>query len=93
MKKIYFIIPFILFTLMSCYKNEQAATTASTDSSNVVQDNSGKRVLYWYDPMTPGQKFDKPGKSPITPKPDAANTATIRIKTLFKLFIIPHFYF
>jgi Cu(I)/Ag(I) efflux system membrane fusion protein len=33
--------------------------------SVVVQDNSGKTVLYWYDPMTPGQKFDKPGKSPF----------------------------
>ena len=26
---------------------------------------SGKKVLYWYDPMAPGQKFDKPGKSPF----------------------------
>ena len=26
---------------------------------------SGRRVLYWHDPMTPGQKFDKPGKSPF----------------------------
>jgi len=25
---------------------------------------SGRRVLYWHDPMVPGQKFDKPGKSP-----------------------------
>ncbi|MFO1274207.1 MAG: heavy metal-binding domain-containing protein, partial [Rubrivivax sp.] len=24
-----------------------------------------RRVLYWYDPMVPGQKFDKPGKSPF----------------------------
>ena len=23
------------------------------------------RVLYWHDPMVPGQKFDKPGKSPF----------------------------
>jgi Cu(I)/Ag(I) efflux system membrane fusion protein len=23
-----------------------------------------KKILYWYDPMVPGQKFDKPGKSP-----------------------------
>ncbi|MFT7773975.1 efflux RND transporter periplasmic adaptor subunit [Roseateles sp.] len=23
-----------------------------------------RKVLYWYDPMVPGQKFDKPGKSP-----------------------------
>lgn len=25
---------------------------------------NGKRILYWHDPMAPGQKFDKPGKSP-----------------------------
>ena len=24
-----------------------------------------RRVLYWYDPMVPAQKFDKPGKSPF----------------------------
>lgn len=23
------------------------------------------RVLYWYDPMYPQQRFDKPGKSPF----------------------------
>lgn len=23
-----------------------------------------RKILYWYDPMVPGQKFDKPGKSP-----------------------------
>jgi Cu(I)/Ag(I) efflux system membrane fusion protein len=28
-------------------------------------DGSGKKVLYWHDPMAPGQKFDKPGKSPF----------------------------
>lgn len=26
---------------------------------------SEKRILYWYDPMVPGKKFDKPGKSPF----------------------------
>ncbi|WP_332767629.1 efflux RND transporter periplasmic adaptor subunit [Phenylobacterium sp.] len=25
---------------------------------------AGRKVLYWYDPMVPGQRFDKPGKSP-----------------------------
>ena len=24
-----------------------------------------RKVLYWYDPMHPQQKFDKPGKSPF----------------------------
>lgn len=27
-------------------------------------EEGGRKVLYWYDPMVPGQKFDKPGKSP-----------------------------
>ena len=26
---------------------------------------SGRKVLYWHDPMVPGQRFDKPGKSPF----------------------------
>lgn len=26
---------------------------------------SGRKVLYWYDPMTPGQRFNQPGKSPF----------------------------
>lgn len=26
---------------------------------------AGRKVLYWYDPMVPGQRFDKPGKSPF----------------------------
>lgn len=26
---------------------------------------TGRTVLYWYDPMVPAQKFDKPGKSPF----------------------------
>ena len=27
--------------------------------------NEQRKILYWYDPMTPGQHFDKPGKSPF----------------------------
>ncbi|NKI70037.1 efflux RND transporter periplasmic adaptor subunit [Collimonas pratensis] len=27
--------------------------------------DAGKKVLYWHDPMVPGQKFDRPGKSPF----------------------------
>ena len=26
---------------------------------------TGRKVLYWHDPMVPGQKFDRPGKSPF----------------------------
>jgi Cu(I)/Ag(I) efflux system membrane fusion protein len=27
--------------------------------------SADKKVLYWHDPMVPGQRFDKPGKSPF----------------------------
>jgi Cu(I)/Ag(I) efflux system membrane fusion protein len=27
--------------------------------------DTGRKVLYWHDPMSPQQKFDKPGKSPF----------------------------
>ena len=46
-------------------------------SNGVIQDDSGKTVKYWYDPMVPDQKFDKPGKSPFMDmqlEPKYANT-------------------
>jgi len=30
-----------------------------------VDPKTGRKVLYWHDPMVPGQKFDQPGKSPF----------------------------
>jgi Cu(I)/Ag(I) efflux system membrane fusion protein len=34
-------------------------------SGSVAPPESGKQVLYWYDPMFPQHKFDKPGPSPF----------------------------
>ncbi|KAA0178773.1 efflux RND transporter periplasmic adaptor subunit [Cupriavidus gilardii] len=34
-----------------------------------IDPKSGKRILYWHDPMVPGQRFDKPGKSPFMDMP------------------------
>lgn len=44
-----------------------AAATPSTVAAKAgdIDPTTGKRVLYWQDPMSPGQKFDKPGKSPF----------------------------
>jgi len=43
--------------------NAPSAGTAQTaGDANAAK---GKKVLYWHDPMVPGQKFDKPGKSPF----------------------------
>ena len=30
-----------------------------------IDPQTGKRILYWQDPMMPGQRFDRPGKSPL----------------------------
>jgi Cu(I)/Ag(I) efflux system membrane fusion protein len=30
-----------------------------------VDPATGRRVLYWHDPMVPGRRFDRPGKSPF----------------------------
>ena len=37
----------------------------SAPGSGAADAASGRKVLYWHDPMVPGQKFDKPGKSPF----------------------------
>jgi len=31
--------------------------------------SDGKKLLYWYDPMSPNQHFDRPGKSPFMDMP------------------------
>jgi len=37
---------------------------AAAPSAKATPPNE-RRVLYWYDPMVPSQRFDKPGKSPF----------------------------
>ena len=44
---------------------------AGTDTAQPAA-ASERKVLYWYDPMVPGQKFDKPGKSPSSARPASA---------------------
>jgi membrane fusion protein, copper/silver efflux system len=44
------------------------STAPPADNSNVRPGSAAedeRRVLYWYDPMYPQQKFDQPGKSPF----------------------------
>lgn len=43
-----------------------ASASAATSSVTAASAPVGERkVLYWYDPMVPTQKFDQPGKSPF----------------------------
>ncbi|NEX63337.1 efflux RND transporter periplasmic adaptor subunit [Noviherbaspirillum galbum] len=47
---------------------ENVPTTEATTATNTgekIDPKTGRKVLYWHDPMVPGQKFDKPGKSPF----------------------------
>jgi Cu(I)/Ag(I) efflux system membrane fusion protein len=42
----------------------QAPAPAAPSAADKIDPKTGRKVLYWHDPMVPSQKFDKPGKSP-----------------------------
>jgi Cu(I)/Ag(I) efflux system membrane fusion protein len=75
MKRLHLIIVLMLLTVFAglgwFLGQRSAKTMPSSDlkmaqsSNGVAQDGSGKTVKYWYDPMVPNQKFEKPGKSPF----------------------------
>ncbi|MDR5744592.1 efflux RND transporter periplasmic adaptor subunit [Caballeronia sp. LZ029] len=41
------------------------ATMAASAPGDETDPKTGRKVLYWHDPMVPNQHFDKPGKSPF----------------------------
>ena len=47
---------------MSAGRRAPGATTAQVGA---MDPQTGKRILYWHDPMVPAQRFDHPGKSPF----------------------------
>jgi membrane fusion protein, copper/silver efflux system len=51
------------YTLLS--RDDAAVSTAAKGgiANGVVQDGSGKTVLYWFDPMIPMERYKAPGKS------------------------------
>ena len=42
-----------------------AAAAVPSAPGDQVDPKTGRKVLYWHDPMVPNQHFDKPGKSPF----------------------------
>lgn len=44
------------------YDDRKSNDTAAMQADGASDD---RKVLYWHDPMVPGPKFDKPGKSPF----------------------------
>jgi Cu(I)/Ag(I) efflux system membrane fusion protein len=41
------------------------ASRATPSAAPAAQTSPERKILYWYDPMVPQQRFDKPGKSPF----------------------------
>ncbi len=61
------IIGSLVAVLLAATLGYVVAPNASSDS-DMKGDHSeqgARKVLYWHDPMVPGKKFDKPGKSPF----------------------------
>ena len=46
-----------------------ARLSAGADDHAPAAGVEDREILYWYDPMVPGQRFDKPGKSPYMDMP------------------------
>lgn len=46
-----------------------ATKDASALKAGDIDPTTGKKILYWQDPMVPGQRFDRPGKSPFMDMP------------------------
>ena len=45
------------------YDDGGRGADSTETATGTVQDGSGKRVLYWYDPMVPQERYPGPGKS------------------------------
>ena len=41
------------------------ANSVGSTPANSTPESTERKVLYWHDPMVPGRKFEKPGKSPF----------------------------
>ncbi|AIC21862.1 RND transporter [Pseudomonas chlororaphis] len=47
------------------FAQQRMNTMPDTLAQQAPKTQDERKVLYWYDPMVPQQKFDKPGKSPF----------------------------
>jgi Cu(I)/Ag(I) efflux system membrane fusion protein len=63
----------------------ESSATRGASGGSVSGQASDSEVLYWHDPMVPGTRFDKPGKSPfmdmqlVPVYADEGNGAAVRI--------------
>jgi Cu(I)/Ag(I) efflux system membrane fusion protein len=69
MKRAMFVLIIVLAALgalaLGYWAGQRHATPASHGTAAAMPDKAEGKVLYWYDPMVPGQHFDQPGLSPM----------------------------
>src|SRR5688572_60408 len=66
MKRTGLVIGVVALIAAAAYGGYQYAMQHARPSAEPAQSaEEGKQVLYWYDPMYPQHRFDKPGKSPF----------------------------
>jgi len=69
----------VLFATAGFVVGRSSAQSSSTMSAHAPVASAGERkVLYWHDPMVPGTRFDKPGKSPFMDMQLVPSTPTRR---------------
>jgi len=66
-------------------ERQESGSAGAVHEGLVSETNAERRILYWYDPMQPGVKFDKPGQSPfmdmaLVPRyADEEGSASVRV--------------
>ncbi len=60
-----FALVFIGYWFGSSNHQASKAMQSGTSADASMDSQTDRKVLYWHDPMVPGNKFDKPGKSPF----------------------------
>jgi Cu(I)/Ag(I) efflux system membrane fusion protein len=64
MKRAFLAAAAVLLAVSGYFIGSYRAHTQMTAAAPAME-KSGRKPLYWHDPMYPQQKFDKPGKSPF----------------------------
>ena len=59
------LIAILVFAGYELYRLGLSQGTESVKTSVAPKVAAERKPLYWHDPMSPGQRFDKPGKSPF----------------------------
>jgi Cu(I)/Ag(I) efflux system membrane fusion protein len=66
-------------------ERRESGSAGAAHEGHVSEADAGRKILYWYDPMQPGVKFDQPGQSPFMDMPlvpryaDEAGSAAVRV--------------